>query len=754
VTSYQRIHDVMIVRRRLRNRVAIALFGLACAAPSSGAGAPPAPGSTDATEPPSISINAQVVVSPKRPLTLQDIVSLRQIVNPVLSPDGRMAAFLVMQPFVTCNCTVTALYVAPVERDGKPAKVLEMTSETSLPGSSLSHLHWSPDGASITYLDAGELWSINVATKVKTLLRKEAADPRPAGIGYGTMNARGILDYKWAPDGHAIALVVAGTASAENGEPGYLYDDKAMSAIDIAHGAKSSQVATVQLRVLNMKDNQDTLLWASRPSGWAGINQFAWSSDSARIAFATVNDNHPALYDIVVTSAASRDTKVVLLATDRLSGITWSSDNRELAMVQANSFKFYGELAILNVATGTRHIIADGVNPLSSASSSALTWVDNRIYINLSGYGPDHGDAGIYSADSDTGALVRTSPIGAKVSDCDKPHDGKALCVLQSITRTPLPALVSLADGSATELAGVNPEYASIEMAPVRELHWVSSRGDWNSGYLITPLHVTPGRRVPLVVIGYGANGDFVSSAGRNLPTYPAQALARDGIAVLTINVPFLKDWDGISFTQGANALAYAPFASIQTIVRKLIKDGLVDPSRVGFMGHSLSGYWVQYAISHSNLFAAAQLHEGGTAAEPGSYWISGSKIFRDAQDRYMGGGPYGAQLRNYLKISASLTADKVHIPVLLETSALSAILDMEYFGALRAHNVPVDLFIYPDELHVFQKPRDILTSMRRDLDWFEYWLIGKKNPGPEAEQQYARWDGFRHDLKSRSAQK
>ncbi len=30
---------------------------------------------------------------------------------------------------------------------------------------------------------------------------------------------------------------------------------------------------------------------------------------------------------------------------------------------------------------------------------------------------------------------------------------------------------------------------------------------------------------------------------------------------------------------------------------------------------------------------------------------------------------------------------------------------------------------------------------MQRSIDWFDYWLLGKRNSGAGSWSQYARWD-------------
>jgi dipeptidyl aminopeptidase/acylaminoacyl peptidase len=299
-------------------------------------------------------------------------------------------------------------------------------------------------------------------------------------------------------------------------------------------------------------------------------------------------------------------------------------------------------------------------------------------------------------------------------------------------------------DGSIESLVEVNPELTSVQLGRVRELHWKNRYGDETNGFLILPSQQTPGVRLPLVVMGYGFSGEFAAYADGAMTTFPAQAFARDGFAVLLFNNPRFEPWEGADFERGSRAIGYGPLSSIQTIVKQLDAQGLIDPHRVGMMGHSMSGFWVQLAITQTNLFKAVEMHNGGTLSEPGTYWTAGSRQIRELQEHVMGGPPYGETLKNYLNYSMTLDADRIRAPVLMEYDSMEALDAMEYYEALQHYGVPVDFFVYPNDGHVTERPEHRFMSLQRNLDWFEFWLLGKENDPSSKADQYARWRQFR----------
>jgi dipeptidyl aminopeptidase/acylaminoacyl peptidase len=298
--------------------------------------------------------------------------------------------------------------------------------------------------------------------------------------------------------------------------------------------------------------------------------------------------------------------------------------------------------------------------------------------------------------------------------------------------------------GGIQDLADVNPEMASVELAPVRELRWKNTYGDETNGFLILPPHRAAGIRVPLIVIGYAFSGEFVTQADTVLTSYPAQAFARDGMAVLLFNYPRFETWQGANFQRGSRAIGYGPVSSIQAAIEQLEAEGLIDAHRVGMLGHSLAGFWAQLAITQTTLFKVVEMHNGGTSSEPGMYWEHGTKQLREVQEHIMGGPPYGETLKNYVGFSMTLNASRIHTPVLMEYDSVEALAAMEYYEAMQHYGVPVEFFVYPNDGHVTERPEHRFMSLQRNLDWFEFWLLDKENDASSKSDQYLRWRQLR----------
>jgi dipeptidyl aminopeptidase/acylaminoacyl peptidase len=261
-------------------------------------------------------------------------------------------------------------------------------------------------------------------------------------------------------------------------------------------------------------------------------------------------------------------------------------------------------------------------------------------------------------------------------------------------------------------------------------------------GDLVYPPDFQPGRRYPLIVVQYESRGFLRGGTGDE---YPIQIFAREGYLVLSIQRPrsplFGK---GLSTTerqrqQNEGFLERRSILSaIETKVKQLIDTGLADPQRIGITGLSDGSTTVQYAALHSSLFSAASV--SGCCWEPSQTWLLGPSL----QNTYQGfGWPRSPQDKPamWADISLSRNADRVTFPLLFQAADGEYLMALEAVSALREAGSPVDLFVYPDELHIKRHPAHRAGVYQRNLLWFDFWLRGKKPPaGDPRAAEVDRW--------------
>ncbi|MFX8063373.1 prolyl oligopeptidase family serine peptidase, partial [Acinetobacter baumannii] len=90
--------------------------------------------------------------------------------------------------------------------------------------------------------------------------------------------------------------------------------------------------------------------------------------------------------------------------------------------------------------------------------------------------------------------------------------------------------------------------------------------------------------------------------------------------------------------------------------------------------------------------------------------------------------------------LSPAFNADKIRTPLLMQLPELEYRPNVELLARLQQAGTQVELWAFPDEVHVKWQPRHQLAANERNLDWFRYWLQGWIDPDPAKAAQYSRW--------------
>src|SRR2546422_8242311 len=123
-----------------------------------------------------------------RPFTIDDLLRVRRVSDPQLSPDGRWIAYTVADTDKSANKRTTQIYLISID-GGNPRQLTNDRQSSSQP-------RWSPDGKRLAFVSArdgeSQIWTIDLG---------ETAQAKKI-----TNLSTGVDGPVWSPDGKWIAF--------------------------------------------------------------------------------------------------------------------------------------------------------------------------------------------------------------------------------------------------------------------------------------------------------------------------------------------------------------------------------------------------------------------------------------------------------------------------------------------------------------------------------------------------------------------
>ena len=257
-------------------------------------------------------------------------------------------------------------------------------------------------------------------------------------------------------------------------------------------------------------------------------------------------------------------------------------------------------------------------------------------------------------------------------------------------------------------------------------MDYTNSRGDKLQMMLTYPANYEPGKQYPMVVYYYEklSQGFHQWQAPTERSTYNTSVFSQNGYFVLRPDISFRFRDPGYS---GLDCVASAVKAALAT--------GMIDPKRVGNMGHSWGGYQSAfYAVHGHGIFAAtiagAPLTNlvsmyGYTSFNTG---LPETGHFETGQERMQ--VPLWEDPQAYIRNSTVFAVDSLQTPLLLEEGDADG--NVNYWQSMELYNFgrrlgkQVVFLIYNDENHGVARPESQMDYHRRQLEWFAHYLKGE----------------------------
>jgi dipeptidyl aminopeptidase/acylaminoacyl peptidase len=628
-----------------------------------------------------------------RPVASTDLLGIRDIRGMSISPDGTEIALVVSQAVSESNRYRNELFIVGTQVGAAPVSVGTLGPPFwSGAGQWLPEApRWSPDSKFVAYLmkraGSWQVWVHSLGGRGFTQITHCPTD---------------VQDYRWSSDGSKIVFETYDPPTPEQvqrlEDAGVLYDDSIAEPwnIDVSIVQKRLDLETQKLEtwvhtIKTSEERRATLEEVRQfprsalSSANEDVTAGPWSPDHTKFVYNRLEKcGKFKCYVLALGDAAGNASRVLTPGAAYAEDPQWSADGRDVYF-ESVDFEGRSTLSVVDVGNSrVRKLIAD---------SDALFW------------------------------------------QCSWDESGKHAACLKEDSVTPAEiAYVDAISGEVRVVADFNPEFKKLHLGEVVPIEWKNAT--YMHAHLVKPLDYQRGRRYPLVIITYREESFLRGGVGDE---YPIQVLAAQGFAVVSFDIGAIPASRPGDFEAARETIYEAPLAGVRHVIQVLDDMGIIDPLRVATTGLShgaeLSSYW----ISHSNLFRAAAMSEGGSQ-DLMEYFVAGPSM-RDALKSMGLIGRAGPEFRRYAQISPSLNVDRIHTPVLLNESDSEYYNFLEFDRTLRDRRRPLEVWVYPRELHVKNQPRHRLAIYEKNVDWMRFWLKGEEDRVPEKTEQYRRWE-------------
>lgn len=278
-------------------------------------------------------------------------------------------------------------------------------------------------------------------------------------------------------------------------------------------------------------------------------------------------------------------------------------------------------------------------------------------------------------------------------------------------------------------ISNLNPQQENYRWGSAELVHWKATDGQPLDGILIKPDGFDPQTKYPMMVYFYERNSDnlhsyYTPAAGRSIINH--SFYVSRGYVVFIPDIPYKTGEPGPS---AVNAVLPG--------VESIVKQGFVNPKKIGMQGHSWGGYQTAYLVTQTDMFACAESGapvSNMTSAYGGIRWSSGmSRMFQYERTQSRIGADLWSARDKYIANSPVFFADKIKTPLLIlhndKDGAVPWYQGIELFVALRRLEQPAWLLNYNGDPHWVMKDanrRDFATRMQQ---FFDFYLMDAPEP-------------------------
>ena len=656
----------------------------------------------------------------QRAVEVEDLLRMREVSDPRLSPDGAWVAYTVRVADTAKDRRDKDLWLS--SWDGSRHRRLTTSPDPE-------HTpRWSPDGQRLAFLSSRQ--DTREVDQVWILDRDGGEAERVTDL------PGGVSDLAWAPDGKRLALIASDPDPYRLPPGGDTTGQRPQPIVIDRFRFKEDESGYLT----NLRDHLYILDLATRRTELVTPGDYdevapAWSPDGGSIAF--VSRRRPEFdrddnYDLYVVDATPGATprQLTTFAGEDMNPAwgnrapSWSPDGTLLAYVQGGrpELIYYGgqKVAVVPVAGGPAGVLTGSLDrnvlsPTWSPDGRSLLFLleDDRVY---------H----LARVPAGGGAVERLVEGRRAITDLSVAAGGR-VAVLASTPAQPA-EIFAVEGGELRKISGQNdPWLAGVRLAPVEEIAVKSRDGTPIHGFVVKPPDYRPGQRYPTIL---RIHGGPVWQYFHDFANLDWQILAAHGYVVLGVN-PRGSSGRGEKFSTAIwAAWGQKDGEDVLAAVDWAVAQGIADPARLGVGGWSYGGILTNELIARDRRFKAA-VSGAGQGNAFGGYGTDQYVLEYEAEL----GRPW-VNPEAWKRVSFPfLNAHRIVTPTLFVCGQddwnVPLLNSEQMYQALRSLGVPTRLVIYPGEPHEIKRPSFVRDRMNRYLEWFGEYLGTGAVAGP-----------------------
>lgn len=716
----------------------------------------------------------------KRPFTFEDMMALKRVAEPEVSPDGKWVIFSVVDVNLEANTKTPHIWIVPVAAGQEREIISDQDADRP---------RWAPDGKRFAFTstkDGGaQVWIADF----------DGAEGTVAGVHKLTLIATEASGELWSPDGKYILF----TSDVYPECTGAASETEACNAKRLKEAENSKVKAQIFTHLLYRhwnayKEGKYTHILVAAVDGGpsldltpgdydapvfslGGQDDYAFSPDGKEICYVSNHDKNPAastnndLWTVPVLGPDATSAQV-LAQTKDITAENPASDSSPLYSPDGKYIAYRAQrrpgyesdrfsLMLYERKTGEKKNLTENFDRWVDS----FTWTPDskQIYFTTEnkGRGPilklDLRTAGLsvlsscapatqttfgdlqFSAD---GSLLLSTGMGitapTEIFSFAEPKPGYVDgCVTTSSRLLKKPSEIELefdrthgmfygSDHSNEvewkQLTHLNAAILSKCFAheALEDFWFIGAKGEPVEGFIVKPPNFDSAKKYPVKFLVHGgpqgAWGDDWSYR------WNPELFAASGYVVIEINFHGSTGY-GQKFTDAINGdWGGAPFEDLMKGLDYAEQHySFIDKDRECALGASYGGYMTNWLLGHTDRFKCIVTHDGMFNAE--STWGSTEELwFNDWEFK---GTPYTNRAM-YEKWSPHQYAKNFKTPTLVVHGQRDYRLDVsegyQLFTTLQMLGVPSEMLYFPDEGHWVLKPQNSQLWYKTVNDWVDRW--------------------------------